>query len=89
MSPLKLEMMSRLTSAATGKEIMNEKSKSKKGWRILRRILIALAMFATLIAIFYTEKDWRGKRAREKCKPELEAKGAVLDWRLHSAARAG
>ena len=59
---------------------MNETPKGKKGWRILRRILISLAILATLIAIFYTEEDWRGKRAWENCKRELEAKGAVLDW---------
>jgi hypothetical protein len=59
---------------------MNETPKDKKGWRILRRFLIGLAIFATLIAIFYTEENWRGKRAWEQCKRELEAKGAVLDW---------
>ena len=46
----------------------------------MRRVLIGLAILATLIAIFYTEEDWRGKRAWENCKRELEAKGAVLDW---------
>ncbi len=59
---------------------MNETSRGKKSWRILRRMLITLAIFATLIALFYTEEDWRGKRAWENCKHELEAKGAVLDW---------
>ncbi len=46
----------------------------------MRRVLIGLAIVATLVAIFYTEEDWRGKRAWENCKRELEAKGAVLDW---------
>jgi hypothetical protein len=59
---------------------MNETPKSGKGWRILRRIMIGLAIFATLVAIFYTEENWRGKRAWEQCKRELEAKGMVLDW---------
>src|ERR1035437_9452559 len=62
---------------------MNETPKNKSGWRILRRILIGLAILATLIAIFYTEEDWRGKRAWENCKRELEAKGAVLDWNAY------
>jgi len=44
------------------------------------RLLIGLAVFATLAAIFYLEEDWRGKRAWEKCKAELEAKGIVLDY---------
>jgi hypothetical protein len=59
---------------------MNETSKNKRGWRIMRRILISLAILATLIAIFYAEEDWRGKRAWQNCKRELEAKGMVLDW---------
>jgi hypothetical protein len=48
--------------------------------RMQKRGLIGLAALATLIAIFYTEENWRGKRAWENCKRELEAKGAVLDW---------
>ena len=52
-------------------------------WRILRRSLIGLAILATLIAIFYTEENWRGKRAWENCKREMEAKGAVLDWNAY------
>ena len=59
---------------------MNETPKTKSGWRWPQRILIALAVLATVVAIFYTEEDWRGKRAWENCKRELEAKGAVLDW---------
>ena len=42
--------------------------------------MITLAILATLIAIFYAEEDWRGKRAWDNCKRELEAKGMVLDW---------
>src|SRR5476651_1430493 len=59
---------------------MNETPKNSRGWRILRRVLICTGVLATLVAIFYTEEDWRGKRAWENCKRELEAKGAVLDW---------
>jgi len=49
-------------------------------WRHFRRALVGLAVLATLIAVFYTEEDWRGKRAWENCKRELEARGVVLDW---------
>jgi hypothetical protein len=49
-------------------------------WRNLRRGLLGLAIVATLIAIFYTVENWRGKRAWEQCKRDLEAQGAVLDW---------
>ena len=59
---------------------MNGTIKTKSGWRTLRRILVALAVLATLVAIFYTEENWRGKRAWAKTKSELEAKGVVLDW---------
>jgi hypothetical protein len=50
------------------------------GWRTIRRALVAVACCATLIALFYTEENWRGKRAWENAKRELEAKGTVLDW---------
>ena len=46
----------------------------------VRRAIIVLGGFALLIALFYAEEDWRGKRAWEYCKRELEAKGMVLDW---------
>jgi Bacterial type II secretion system protein G. len=59
---------------------MNETPKIKSGWRILRRSLIALAVLATLIAIFYAEEDWRGKRAWENYKREWEAKDEKFDW---------
>jgi hypothetical protein len=62
------------------KTIMNETPKSNRGWRILRRILIGLAVLATLIAILYAEEDWRGKRAWENYKHEWEAKGEKFDW---------
>lgn len=59
---------------------MDESSQPKSGWRLLRRILIALAVLATLVAAFYTEEDWRGKHDWEKCKAQLESQGVVLDW---------
>ena len=59
---------------------MNKTPKPGRGWRILRRILIALAVLATLIALLYTEEDWRGKHDWEAYKHQLEAKGEKLDW---------
>ncbi len=59
---------------------MNETTRSNRGLPILRRVLIGVAMLATLVAIFFTEEDWRGKRAWQNYKSELEAKGVVLDW---------
>ncbi|MEI8288321.1 MAG: hypothetical protein WCH99_02520 [Verrucomicrobiota bacterium] len=48
--------------------------------RILRRVLISVGVLAMLLALFYAEENWRGQRAWENCKRELEAKGVVLDW---------
>ena len=47
---------------------------------LLRRLFFVSLGLAVLAAIFYAEEDWHGKRAWEKCKRELEAKGVVLDW---------
>lgn len=49
-------------------------------WRTVRRGLVGLGVLITLIALLYTEEDWRGKRAWENFKRDLEAKGTVLDW---------
>lgn len=46
----------------------------------MRRILIALAVLATLVAICVTEENWRGKRAWEDYKHDLEVKGERFDW---------
>jgi hypothetical protein len=48
-------------------------------WRNLKRSLFALACFATLIALFYAEEDWRGWHAWSQFKHELEAKGEHFD----------
>jgi hypothetical protein len=49
-------------------------------WRNLKRTLFGLACFATLIALFYAEEDWRGKHDWEKFRQEQEAKGEKFDW---------
>lgn len=41
---------------------------------------MAAAVLITLGAVFYAEENWRGKRAWENCKRELEAKGANFEW---------
>ncbi len=55
-------------------------------WRTMRRTLVGSAILATLLAIFYAEEDWRGKRTWEQCKRDLEAKGEVLDWAAYIPA---
>ena len=49
-------------------------------WQSARRLLLALAALATVVAGFYTEENWRGQRAWANCRQELEAKGGVFDW---------
>ena len=55
-------------------------------WRVMRRCLFVVACLATLTGLFYAVEDWRGKRAWEKCRRELEAKGEVLDWNAYIPA---
>ena len=47
-----------------------------------RTFFVLLGLFI-LVMLFYAEEDWRGKRAWENCKRELEARGEVLDWNAY------
>ena len=49
-------------------------------WRNLRRALFGLACFATLMALFYAEEDWRGWHAWSQFKQKWEAKGEHFDF---------
>jgi hypothetical protein len=62
---------------------MNDEPKNFRrqfGGRLMRWSFFSVVVFVTLIALFYAEEDWRGKRAWEHCKRDLQAKGIVLDW---------
>ena len=48
-------------------------------WRVIRCMLIVLAWTATLVALLYAEENWRGRRAWNKYRQELEARGEQLD----------
>ena len=48
-----------------------------KHWR---RTLFGLACFATLIALFYAEEDWRGWHDWNQFKQKCAAQGEKLDW---------
>src|SRR5258706_6971568 len=50
-------------------------------WRGVRRVLIVLAWTVTIIALFYGEEHWRGRRAWNKYRQELESRGEQLDLR--------
>ncbi len=47
--------------------------------RILRRVFIAAAWILTLVVLLYAEENWRGARAWNNYRRELEAAGAQLD----------
>ena len=47
-------------------------------WR--RPILAGPVLVSCLVGIVYMEENLRGRHEWEKCKRELEAKGAALDW---------
>jgi hypothetical protein len=53
---------------------------------MIPRCLFCLACLATLLGVLYAVEDWRGKRAWEKCRRELEARGAVFDWNAYIPA---
>src|ERR1035437_1770421 len=49
-------------------------------WRNFKKFLFGLVCFATLIALFYAEEDWRGWHAWNQFKYEWEAKGEHFDF---------
>src|SRR5438045_218342 len=49
-------------------------------WRNLSRGLFLFGCVAALLAGFYAEENWRGKKAWDNYRRALEASGAVLDW---------
>src|SRR2546423_11200739 len=66
-------------------------SETKPGRNLLRRFLKELLGWRLLLAfilivVFYSGENWSGKRAWEKCKRELEARGEVLDWAAYVPA---
>jgi len=50
-------------------------------WRGVRRILIVLAWTATILALFYAEENWRGRRKWNTTRKQLEARGEQLDFK--------
>lgn len=47
------------------------------------RWTLLVAGVATIVASFYAEENWRGRRAWQRCRTQLEAKGATVDWRAY------
>jgi hypothetical protein len=48
--------------------------------KAMARWLVGVAVCVTLIGLFYTEENWRGKRALDDCKRALQAQGVKMDW---------
>ncbi|HEX7653905.1 MAG TPA: hypothetical protein VF607_10385, partial [Verrucomicrobiae bacterium] len=49
-------------------------------WRWRRRLLIAAAILATLVAGLITEENWRAKRLWENYRAAALARGEYLDY---------
>jgi hypothetical protein len=49
--------------------------------RNVGRLLFAIICLGTLVTLFYTFEDWRGKRAWRNYKRQLENKGEIVDWK--------
>lgn len=45
-----------------------------------RPVQVLLLVCAVLIVMLYVEENWRGQRAWERCKSQIAAQGASLDW---------
>lgn len=50
-------------------------------WRMLRRCLLSMAVLITILALAGVEETWRGKRAWDQFRAELQAKGDSLDFK--------
>jgi len=48
--------------------------------KLLKPLLILVAVIGIAVAIFYLEEDWRGKHAWNVCKCTLAAKGLIVNW---------
>ena len=49
-------------------------------WRIVKRVIILALSLATLITLFYTEANWRGRRAWAQYRQEWEATGEKVTY---------
>ena len=59
-------------------------------WSELQAWQVGCAITAVvigLVMLFYAEENWRGRRAWNQCKKELEARGQTLDWAAYMPAR--
>ncbi|MEY2427823.1 MAG: hypothetical protein QOJ40_708 [Verrucomicrobiota bacterium] len=50
------------------------------GLSILGRAFLFLGALIVLLCLYFAEENWRGRRAWENCRRELQARGVELDW---------
>lgn len=55
-------------------------SRPPAGLRRARRLLFLSVALVSVVVFFYAVENWRGRRALEACRRELEAKGEKLAW---------
>jgi hypothetical protein len=53
------------------------------GWRVVRRVLIVCAWIVTVIALFYGEEDWRGRKAWNNYNVASKEQGEELDFKTY------
>ncbi len=72
--------------SSSGRMSGREQSRQAGTWRWFCELSLATRVFAALAALFllfcalFAEENWRGRRAWENCRRDLEAKGVELDW---------
>src|SRR5579884_611987 len=67
------------SSSSPSEQAAAGSSRRPRGWRVFGYFLVGAAALVTLIALFYAEEDWRGKRAWKKYRQEAESQGISFD----------
>src|SRR5436190_21181238 len=49
-------------------------------WSVTGRIFAFCGTLLMVIGLFFAEENWRGRKAWEDCRLNLERKGVELDW---------
>src|SRR5690242_20389170 len=50
------------------------------GMSLLGRCLVIVGAVFALFCLYFGEENWRGRRAWENCRRDLETRGVQLDW---------
>jgi hypothetical protein len=69
-----------MTDSTLAAKATENVTKRPSPWRWARRILLSLALLATLAGILYTVENWRGRHAWSRYRHEAELRGRTFDW---------